>query len=125
MREKGQRFSFFSDPSFSGELIADRGVEVVASSPRRGTAKLPESIRSMIARKIDQLDGTERKILLAASVQGEEFDAAVIARALDTDPIELFGGEGHTHPHSGIASLPSRAVSEEFVTGCYATDGGV
>jgi predicted ATPase len=44
--------------------------------------ELPESIRSLIRRKLDQLDGDDRRLLSAASVQGPEFDAAVAARVL-------------------------------------------
>jgi predicted ATPase len=44
--------------------------------------ELPESVRSMIQRKIDQLNEAERRLLVASSVQGYEFDAAVVARAL-------------------------------------------
>jgi|RhiMethySRZTD1v2_1073278.scaffolds.fasta_scaffold06325_6 tetratricopeptide (TPR) repeat protein len=50
---------------------------------------LPESIRSMILRKIESVDATARRILLAASVQGNEFDGAVVARALAMDPAEV------------------------------------
>jgi len=44
--------------------------------------ELPESIREMIQQKIDALDDGDRWILVAASVQGPEFDAAVVAAAL-------------------------------------------
>ena len=51
--------------------------------------ELPESVRSMIQRKIDQLSDAERWLLSAASVQGQEFDSAVVARALEMDPAEV------------------------------------
>jgi serine/threonine protein kinase len=51
--------------------------------------KLPESVRGMIQRKMDQLDEADLSLLLAASVQGYEFDSAVIARALWQDPAEI------------------------------------
>lgn len=47
--------------------------------------EIPASVRSMIERKIDQLTDEERKILIAASVQGAEFDSAVVAQALHAD----------------------------------------
>ena len=43
---------------------------------------LPESVRSMIARKIEQVDERDRALLLAASVQGHEFDSAIVAEAV-------------------------------------------
>ena len=46
---------------------------------------LPESTRAMIERVIDRLAEHDRGLLVAASVQGHEFDSAVIARALGLD----------------------------------------
>ena len=43
------------------------------------TGDLPESVLGMIQRKIDRLSDGERKLLLAASVQGLEFTAAIVA----------------------------------------------
>ena len=51
--------------------------------------ELPESVRSMIQRKIDQLSDGERRLLAVASVQGQEFDSAVVARALEMDTAEV------------------------------------
>jgi predicted ATPase len=46
---------------------------------------LPESVRGMIQRKIDQLGEDDRRLLVAAGVQGYEFDSAVVARAVERD----------------------------------------
>jgi predicted ATPase len=43
----------------------------------------------MIARKIDQLDEDDRRLLAAASVQGNEFESAVLAKALGMDVGEM------------------------------------
>jgi predicted ATPase len=51
--------------------------------------ELPESVRSMIERKIAQLGDEDRRVLVAASVQGSEFDAAVVARTLDLDAADV------------------------------------
>ncbi len=51
--------------------------------------ELPESVRSMVERKIAQIGEEDRKLLAAMSVQGYEFDSAVIARALGVDPAEV------------------------------------
>lgn len=45
--------------------------------------ELPSSVRSMIQRKLDRLEEDDRLLLAAASVQGHEFDSAVVAGALD------------------------------------------
>ncbi len=51
--------------------------------------ELPESVRGMIQRKIDQLSEEDRRLMVAASVQGYEFDSTLIARALDLDPADV------------------------------------
>ena len=51
--------------------------------------ELPESVRGMIERKIGQLSEEDRKLLSAASVQGYEFDSAVVWRVLKLDADEV------------------------------------
>ena len=51
--------------------------------------ELPESVRGMIERKIAQLSEEDRKLLTAASVQGYEFDSAVVAQVLNLDADEV------------------------------------
>ena len=45
--------------------------------------ELPESVRSLIQRKIDALDDTDRRLLAAGAVQGLDFDSAALAAALE------------------------------------------
>ena len=52
-------------------------------------AELPQSIRSVIQRTIDRLDKSDRSLLVAASVQGIEFDSAIIAAAIEMDSEEV------------------------------------
>ncbi len=51
--------------------------------------ELPESVRGMVQRKLDQLDAADRQLLMAASVQGPEFDSVVAARVLQRDAAEV------------------------------------
>jgi predicted ATPase len=51
--------------------------------------ELPESIRCLIERKIERLSEADRALLTAASVQGREFDAAVVARVVGRDAAEV------------------------------------
>ena len=44
---------------------------------------MPESVRSLVQRKIEALDDSDRRLLGAASVQGVDFDSAVIATAVE------------------------------------------
>jgi serine/threonine protein kinase/tetratricopeptide (TPR) repeat protein len=50
---------------------------------------LPESVRAMIDRKMAQLIEEDRRLLVAASVQGYEFDSAIVSKALDLDPADV------------------------------------
>src|SRR5262249_2776388 len=70
-------------------LAQDQGRWVLARSLPDLERELPESVRSMIAPKIAQLGDEDRRVLVAASVQGSEFEAAVVARALDLDAAEI------------------------------------
>ncbi len=51
--------------------------------------ELPESVRGMIERKIAQLSDDERNLLIAAGVQGAQFDSAVVAKVIGVDPSEV------------------------------------
>src|SRR5262249_40441681 len=52
--------------------------------------ELPESVRAMIERKLERLDATDHQLVAAASVQGHEFDSAVVAEvvAMDAGAVE-------------------------------------
>lgn len=51
--------------------------------------ELPESVRSMVEIKIDQLNETERRLMDVACVQGYEFDSTVLAHVLDMGVAEV------------------------------------
>ena len=51
--------------------------------------ELPESVRGMIQRKIDLFSDADRRLLVAASVQGYEFDGAIVAKVLGVDPADI------------------------------------
>ena len=50
---------------------------------------IPQSVSSVIERKIDQLSDRDREVLTAAAVQGYEFHSEALARALDADSVEI------------------------------------
>jgi serine/threonine protein kinase/predicted ATPase len=80
------------NPLFTVELVRylhDCGVIgekdghwVLARSLPEFHRDLPESVRSMIQTRIAQLDEADHGLLVAASVQGYEFDSATVSRAL-------------------------------------------
>ena len=91
-------------PLFMADLLRylrDRGVIAWQTARRSGDRwtlaqalpdierELPESVRGMIERKIAQLSEEDRTLLTAASVQGYEFDSAVVAQALKLDADEV------------------------------------
>lgn len=51
--------------------------------------ELPESVRGMIERKIAQVSDDDRRLLVAASVQGYQFDSAVVAKAIGADETDV------------------------------------
>ena len=51
--------------------------------------ELPESVRSVIQQKVNQLRSADRHLLMAASVQGAEFDSTVVAQVLGQEVTEV------------------------------------
>jgi predicted ATPase len=51
--------------------------------------ELPPSVMSLIERKLEALDDADRRLLTAASVQGLDFDTAIVARALALDETDV------------------------------------
>jgi len=84
-------------PLFMADLVRylrDKGVitgeGALAGELPEIEKELPESVRGMIERKIGQLGEEDTRLLTVASVQGYEFDSAVLARilALDAEEVE-------------------------------------
>jgi tetratricopeptide (TPR) repeat protein len=77
----------------------------------------PASIQNMIQRKIDQLPTASRDLLLAAAVQGTDFDSFVVSRAtgMDTAAAEDLLrdlDQVHAFVKRIVPSSPGRSVSE-------------
>ncbi len=70
-------------------IVEEHGHWVLAGSLPQLERELPESVRGMIERKIAQLGEEDCRLLIAASVQGAEFDSAVVAEGLAMDPAEV------------------------------------
>ncbi|MEO8078061.1 MAG: AAA family ATPase, partial [Acidobacteriota bacterium] len=51
--------------------------------------ELPESVRSLLLRKVAALDDEDRRLLAAASVQGIDFDTAMLASVLERPEEEI------------------------------------
>jgi predicted ATPase len=86
-------------PLFMVDLVSylrDRGIIVherdrwrLAASVPDIARELPATLKGAIARKIDRLQDLDRRLLTTASVQGHEFDTAIVSDALDLDPADV------------------------------------
>jgi tetratricopeptide (TPR) repeat protein len=75
---------------------------------------IPESMRSMVERKIGQLDVQDRNLLAAASVQGHSFDSAIVAKAMKTDTADV---EDRLEHLDRVHGFVRRAGEREFPNG--------
>lgn len=118
------------NPLFLVELarfLKDRGFAVRQEGVWRLTRPLadlegeaPESVRAMIQAKLDQLSDVERRLLLAASAQGLDFDSAVVAKALCEDAAQVEEGLDAVQAAWGIvrgageAELPDGTLTMRY-----------
>lgn len=73
----------------SGGIRKENGRWVLAGSLPDSPKDLPASAKAMITRKIELLEPNDRKLLVAASVQGNEFDSATLAEAAEMNPADV------------------------------------
>lgn len=73
----------------SGGIREENGTWSLAGPLPDSPKELPASVKAMIARKIEMLDAEDRRLLVAASVQGHEFDSASLAETSGMDPAEV------------------------------------
>jgi serine/threonine protein kinase/tetratricopeptide (TPR) repeat protein len=78
--------------------------------------ELPESVRSLIERKMAALDDADRRLLAAASVQGVDFDSAIVAAALDLD---------EEHVEDGLERLQREHALVRFIDEFENADGSL
>jgi len=94
-----------------GVIAEEHGRWVLAQSLPGIERDLPESVRGMIERKIAQLSEEDRRLLVAASVQGYEFDSAIVAKALELDPADV---EEHLEALERVYALVRFVSEREF-----------
>ena len=73
----------------SGVIAEEEGHWALAQTLTDVREALPESIRGMIQKKLDQLSDEDRRLLAAASVQGYEFDSAIVSNVLAMEAAEV------------------------------------
>jgi DNA-binding SARP family transcriptional activator/predicted ATPase len=70
-------------------IVAENGGWTLGGALPDLARDLPESVRSMIERKIEQLADADHQLLAAAAVQGYECDAPIVAEVLGTHPVAV------------------------------------
>src|SRR5262249_23171979 len=83
----------------------------VARALPEGAHALPQSVRGMITRKVEQVDERDRRLLVAAAVQGHEFDTATVARAIGMDAADV---EERLGVLERVHGLVARRLEHEF-----------
>ncbi len=73
----------------SGGIREEQGRWRLAPDGLGAPHDLPESVRGMVQRKIQQLEERDRKLLLAACVQGPGVDSATVSEAAEMDPADV------------------------------------
>ena len=94
----------------------DDGVWHLTESLPEIANELPQSVSGMIERKIDRLSDPERRLMLAASVQGSEFHSAVLSKVLQQDPADV---EESLEQLGRVHALIRPVGEEEFPDGTF------
>jgi predicted ATPase len=82
--------------------------------------ELPESVRSMVEKKIGQLSNADHSLLVAASVQGSEFESAVVSRALGVDAAEVEERlDGLERVHGFVRLVGEKTFPDRTLTNRY------
>jgi predicted ATPase len=82
----------------------------------RGRDEKSDSIRHMIQARLDRLDDTHRQLLVTASVQGREFDSAVLAATMQMSSEDV---EEALHELDELHGLIQRIREEELPDGKF------
>jgi predicted ATPase len=100
-----------------GVIAQDQGRWIVAQPLGEIDRDLPESVRGMIERKIAQLAEDDRQLLVAASVQGYEFDSAIVAGVLGMDAATVEESlDVFEHVHALVRLVEQREFPDRTLT---------
>jgi serine/threonine protein kinase len=95
--------------------VAQRDGAWVVVEPLAAIANaVPQSVQSMVDRKLEQLSEDDRRLLVVASVQGDEFDAAIVAAATGRDPATI---EEQLEPLERSRGIVRLTGEQEFPNG--------
>ena len=82
----------------------------------RGPASVSGAIQNMIETKMRRLDDTHRQLLVTASVQGREFDSAVLATSMQMGHADV---EGTLQELDEVHGLIQRIREEQLLDGKF------
>jgi tetratricopeptide (TPR) repeat protein/tRNA A-37 threonylcarbamoyl transferase component Bud32 len=115
-------------PLFSSaliELLVEHGYISKSNAPwalarplTDQSLQVPESVRGMIRRKIEDLDDEDRRVLQYASAEGEEFTSTILAGISGVDELTL---EQRLHRLDRVHRLIDTGVEEGLPDGSLAT----
>ena len=97
-----------------GAIVQQDGTWAIPESLPDVENDIPESMRSMVERKVNQLDADDRNLLAAASVQGHSFDSAIVSRALGLETADV---EDRLERLDRVHGFVRRAGEREFAGG--------
>lgn len=103
-----------------GFLVEQDGRQQLNAPLENLDRELPQSVRSMVERKLERLDAKDRELLGVASIQGQEFETAVVASVLEADPasveasLERLGRLHRLVGSSGARKLPGGVLSVRY-----------
>ena len=103
-----------------GDVVSNGGRWNLSQTTADVARELPETVKGTIGRKIDRLDELDRRLLTVASVQGHEFDTAIVSDVLALDPADVedrFAALDQIHRLVQAVrtyELPDRALSVRY-----------
>ncbi len=100
---------------FHTGALERRSGEVVFGRPLSSVDRtLPDGIAAVIRQKVDRLDAADQKLLEAASVEGEQFTAALVSSLVASEELEV---EERLHRVAKLHRLIEPAGETEFPIG--------
>jgi predicted ATPase len=103
-----------------GVIVQDHGHWALVRAMPDLERELPESVRSMIQRKLDQLSTADRHLLMVASVMGPEFGSVGVSEVLGRetadveDRLAVLGSVHGMVRHVGERKLPDELVTVRY-----------
>lgn len=97
-------------------LRVEEGQATPARPLEELSGEVPEGLAGVIHSRLERLDEEDRRLLQAASVQGEEFDAAAVAAALEKDDLDVEDRLDRLHRQHGLVEPKGEA---EFADGTF------